>query len=182
MKDLLIPEYEYSRIKWYGSWDQLIRSFDWCIKNRFLREGFVLVKEQWLQLYFEPPISLEKENPIKWSQIISTQEQYLKSRLDLKTSIAEIDPLQLKLSWHGTLESLIDYSVVLVKKGIIDEYRIRRWVADHFTYLVADEFHAINLNSLKVIWSRKLNPDVEEDKESTSKKRGLFDELLDELK
>jgi len=154
---LFVPWGKWELVAWYGTWDQLVRVFDWCLENDFLKYDLMHFKNEWL---------------------VSNFREY-------KTWPKKIGSVDIKLTWYGTLDSLVEFFIILDKLELIREKKIRSWVTDHFVYKSSksnENFKIINHNSLKVIWSRMKEHSKGANKGLPTAQRDSLIKLLDSFK
>lgn len=150
----LVPDEEPLYVYWYGTWALLEKVIDWCQENHFLYFSNKKFKRAWMRSNFFEKNKIVFESP---------HNEY-------------------KNVWGGTLETLIEFLLILEKFGAIKEPRIQRWAVHHFFYTVRGEARGINLYSLRAMWSTIKNSESGEGKKLTAEQRKALKNILKEIK
>ncbi len=141
-------------ITWYGTWPLLEKVINWCEENHFLMFMNKKDKRKWMRSHF-----IEKN----------------------KNLIGGPD-YETKTYWHGTLETLIAFFIILEKSGAISYPHLQKWVSNTFNYEIRGEDRCINLYSLKAMWSTTKNSESGEGKKLTSTQRKSLKDILKDIK
>lgn len=141
-------------VSWYGTWALLDQVIDWCQENLFISFNNKKQKRSWMRLNFVENNKLDWESP---------HDEY-------------------KKIWAGTLETLIEFLLILEGSGAIREPHIQRWAANHFLYKVRGEQRGINIYSLRAMWSTIKNSESGEGKKLTAEQRKSLKSILKEIK
>lgn len=129
----------WDKIRWYGSKENLLDAFNWCLEKKYFDENFRINMKSWLNTCFK----LKNDN-----KLFPYEKKIYKN----------------KVIWYGTISSLLNFLKILVQdfefiRGL--ETR-NKWICDHFMYYPPNkELKLFNEDSLNELWSNPYTKNID---------------------